>query len=153
RPGDVDPGHFADRLRRLLAEVLQRRRGDPVGRADVEIAGEECQVARRDLAQDRKFDAIEIGPARFPIIRVLAELDVFVWFELDEFKRAGADRFLPHLTRRHVAWVDRRPSRGEERQQPGLWLLKAKTNLVVAIGGDRLDIAVPGLPRIDAQLV
>src|SRR5437762_13677870 len=106
RAGDIDPGHFANCLRRLLSEILQGRRGNAIGRADIEISGEEGQVAWRDLAQYRKLDAIEIGSARFPVIRVFRELDVFVRLELDEFERTGADRLLPYLTRRHMAWVD-----------------------------------------------
>src|SRR5438045_9716281 len=112
--GDIDTGHFANRLRRLLSEILQGRRGNAVGRADIEIAGEEGQIARRDLAQDRKLDAVEIGPARFPVTRVFRELDVFVRLELKEFERTGDDRRLPYPKRRHMAWVDWSPSSGDQ---------------------------------------
>ena len=82
------------------------------------------------------FDAVEIGPARLPVIRVARHRDVFVRLELDEFERAGADRMAAHLARRHVAGIDRRLARGEQRDQVGLRPLQVEGDLVVAVGGD-----------------
>ena len=39
-----------------------------------------------------EVDAVEIGPARLPVVRVPRELDRLVGLELDKLERAGADR-------------------------------------------------------------
>ena len=98
---DVRDEHVADRLRHLALDVLQLRHRD--AEIDVFVAGEERQQPRRDVGDDAVFDAVEIGLARFPVIRVADHRDRLVRLELDEFERPGADRMLPHLRRRDVA--------------------------------------------------
>src|SRR5215471_17041811 len=44
-----------------------------------------ASVCRRHVLDDREFDAVEIGPAGFPVIRVLRHPNEFVGLELDEF--------------------------------------------------------------------
>jgi hypothetical protein len=48
----------------------------------------------------RAIDAVEIGPARLPIIGVAGQFDRLVRLEFDEFEGARTDRVLPHLARR-----------------------------------------------------
>ena len=142
--------HVADRLRRLALQVLQQR---DRGEDEIELAGGEGQEPRRRIGDDRILDAVEIGPARLPVIRVTGHPDVLVRLVLDEFERAGADRVLAHLRRRDMARIDRRLARGEQRDQIGLRPLQVKGDLVVAVGRDLLDVAIPRLARIDPELV
>src|SRR6516225_5669482 len=91
------PGAVADRIRQLAHDVLYHRRREPAG--DIEFAGGERQYRGRRVADDCEVDGVEVGPVRFPIIRIAHQLDVFVGFELDKFERPGADRALAHLVR------------------------------------------------------
>ena len=93
------------------------------------------------------------GRSCLPVIRVAGHRDVLVGLVFDEFERAGADRVLPHLRSRNVAGIDRRLARGEQRDQVGLRPLQMEGDLVIAVGRDVLDVAVPGLARVDAELV
>src|SRR6516165_4932346 len=97
---------FADRLRRLSLEILQCRDAH-IQRNHVKLPGKKGQVARTGFAHDRVFDAVEVRPARFPVMRVFRHFDLFVMLERDEFERAGTDRMLAHLARRHMAGIDR----------------------------------------------
>src|SRR5262249_38931864 len=115
-------------------------------------AGNKGQDRGRAVAQDRVFDRIEIGYARLPVVRVLYDLYEFIRLELDEFERARADRMLAHLRRRDVAGVDRRHTRGEQRDERRLGSFQYKCRLVIAIGVDLGEIVVPGLARVDPQL-
>ena len=110
-------------------------------------------MPRRRVADDRILDAVEIGAARFPVIRVADDLDVLVRLVLDEFERPGTDRVLAHLRRRDMTRIDGRLTRGEQRDQIGLRPLQVKRDLVIAVGGDLVDIAVPRLARVDPELV
>ena len=65
-----------------------------IGPGQVELAGDKAEDRRRAVGDDRVFDAVEIGPALLPVIRVAHELDQFIRLEFDEFERAGADRML-----------------------------------------------------------
>ncbi len=56
-----------------------------------------------------------------------------------------------HLRHRHVAGIDRRVARGEQRQDRGLRPLEVQHHLVIAVGRGALDIAVPGLARVAPQ--
>ena len=149
---DIGRGHHAVRLRQLALDVLQQRYRRAVGRDDVVLAGDERQVARRAVRHDLPLDAVEIRPAGLPVIRVLRGLDDFVRPELDKFEGAGADRVSAHLPRRHMARIDRRPARGQQRQQRRLRPLQVEGGLVVAVGGDFFEVEVPALARVDAQL-
>ena len=60
---------------------------------------------------------------------------------------------LPHLRRRDVARIDRRPSRRQHRQQGRLRPLQMKRDLVIAVGRHLRDIVEPGLARVDAQFL
>jgi hypothetical protein len=101
------------------------------------------QVAGSAFAHNRVFDAIEIGSVRLPVIGIAGDLDVFVRLELDKFEWAGADRVLPHLARRHMAGIDRRPPGGQQRQQIGLRLLELEADLEVTPGGYFGNIVIP----------
>src|SRR5919109_1087176 len=98
------------------------------------------------------FDAVEIRPARLPVIRVTRRAHDLVRLELDEFERTGPDRMAAHLGWRDVARIDRRPPGCEQRKQRWLRPLQMKGDLVIAAGGHPLYIRVPGLARIDAEL-
>ena len=142
--------HVADRLRHLVLDVLQLRHRH--AEIDVLLAGHERQQPGRDVLDDPVFDAVEIGPPRFPVIRVAGHRDRLVRLELDEFERPGADRMLPHLRRRYVARIDRRPAGRQHRQQRRLRPLQVKGDLVVAVGRHLRHIVEPGFARVDAQL-
>src|SRR6266852_4436047 len=108
------------------------------------------QYRRREIADDRILDAVEIRPALLPVIRVLCHLDVFVGLELNEFKRAGADRMAAHIARRHVAGIDRREPRGEQRDKSRLRPLQMKGDFVITIGGHTAEVPVPRFAGIYA---
>ena len=95
-------------LRRLLFHVLEERDCDLVGKGQVELTGDEGEDRGRAVRNDRVFDAVEIGPPRFPIIGISDQLDPFIRLELDEFERAGADRMLPNVAWRDMTRIDRR---------------------------------------------
>src|SRR5580704_13181253 len=107
------------------------------------------EVGRR--FPDHVFDAVEIRPARLPVIRVAGELDVLVRLVVDEFEWAGADRMLAHGAWRDMARIDRGISRGEQRQQGRLWPLQMQYRFVFA-GRRFRDIDPPGLAIIEAKL-
>src|SRR5271169_2481425 len=132
----------------LSLDVLKLRKGD--AEIDVGLAGDETQEARRYIPDDRPFNAVDIGSARFPVIGAAGERDRLVWLKLDEFERAGADRMLPHVARRHMTGVDRRPSRCQQGQKRGLRPLEVKGDLEIAVGGYGIEIVVPGFARVDA---
>jgi hypothetical protein len=111
------------------------------------------QERRRRVLDDRVLDAVEIGQARLPVIRVLRDLDALVRLELDELERAGADRVLPHLCRRHVARVDRREAVGNQVEECRLRPLQMKGDLVIAVGGKAIEVLEAGLSRVDPELV
>jgi len=89
--------HIADRLRRLVLEVLQQR--DCHAEDLIETAGGEPQDAGRQARDDRPVDAIEVGPARFPVLRVPGDSDPLVWPEFNEFERASANWMGAHVAR------------------------------------------------------
>src|SRR5947199_3326179 len=93
-----------------------------------------------------------MGPSLFPVIGVSGHLDVLVWFELGEFERAGADRMTAHLAWCDMAGIDRRPARGEHCHEGGLRPFQTKGDLVIAVGGDIFEIAIPRLAGIETQL-
>ena len=137
---DIGRVKLADRLRRLARQVLgQRHRQAAEG--DVELPADERQYRRRDVLDYRVFDAVEVRALRLPVIAIARDRDPFVWLELDEFERAGADRMLAHLPWRHMAGVDRRKPGGEQREQRRLRPLQAKRDLMIAICGDLPEIA------------
>ena len=58
---------------------------------------------------------------------------------------------LPHLARRDMARVDRRPPGSQQREEGRLRPLQMKGDLVVTIRGDLAEVPVPGFARIDAK--
>ena len=136
----------------LLMSLQQGNRHLP-GEGDVEAARDEAQHRGRAVGHDGELDAVEIGPALPPVVGVPRDLDALVLLEFDELEGAGADRLGAHLRRRHVAGIDRREAGGEQRQDRGLRPLEMDRDLVVAVGGDALDVAVPRLARVAAQLL
>ncbi len=107
----------------------------------------------RAVRDDRVFDAVEIGPILFPIVRIAGHRDQLVRLELDEFERAGPDRMAAHFCRRHVAGIDRRIARREQRDQRRLRPFEVEDRLVIARRRNLLDVMVPFLARIDPQPV
>ena len=118
--------HLADRLRRLLLEVLQRRDRHAVARMASNLPAKKARLRGAVSLHDREFDAVEIRPALLPVIRVLRHLDVLVRLELDEFERPGADRVLPHLAR---------PGRGRDRSATSPRRAAPATPAAAASGG------------------
>ena len=110
------------------------------------------RIAVERPATMRDFDAVEIGLALLPVVRVAHQLACSLLLELGELERPGADRLGAHLGGRDVAGIDRAVARGEQHQQRRLRLLEVEGRLVVAVGRDLLEIAVPGRARILAQL-
>ena len=145
--------HGALRLRRVAADVLQQRHRDVGREGHVELAAGEGQHAGRAVGDDGVFDAVEIGPPRLPVVGVLRELDALVHLELDELERARADRLAAHVRDRHMAGIDRRVARGEQRQQRGLAVLEMEGRVEIAVGRHLLDIAPPCRARVAPQLV
>src|SRR6202011_4336407 len=86
---------LADRLRRLALDILQQRYRHAGDR--VELPGNEAQYSRRDTWYYRILDAVEIGSAVLPVIRISGYPDQFIGFEFDEFEGAGADRSSAHV--------------------------------------------------------
>src|SRR5215469_4342261 len=111
------------------------------------------RIYRRPVRRHGIFDAVEVRPAALPVIRIARHLDMLIRLELDEFERAGADRMLAHLPWRHVAGVDWRVSRGEQRDDRRLWPFQTEGRSKIAIGGDLVEVLVPGLAGIRAQLL
>ena len=149
---DAALAHGAQRLGRVVLDVLQERHRDVGREGHVELAGGEGQHARRPVGHDGELDGVEIGQALLPVVGVLHQLDALVHPELGELERAGADRLAPHLVDRHVAGIDRRVARGEQRQQRGLRRLEMERRHGVAVGGDLLDIGPPRRARIAPEL-
>ena len=143
--------HRADRLRRLARKIPQQRDRHPEDL--IERTGDKSQDARRKARDDRPLDAVEIGPARLPVIGVSRHPDVFVRLEFDEFEWAGADRMLAHVARRDVTRIDRRPARGQQRQERRLWAVQTEGDLIVAVDTDLVEVAVPRLARIEAKFL
>src|SRR6266446_8677554 len=59
---------------------------------------------------------------------------------------------LAHFLRRHMAGIDRRISRSEQGDQGQLRLLQMKSRLVISVGGDPIEVPIPRLARVDAEL-
>jgi len=102
---------------------------------------------------DRVFDAVQIWQPRFPIIRVADHGDALVGFEFAEFKRAGPNRVLPHLSRRDMAGIDWRKPAGKKHRKCRLRPLQMKGHLVIAVGGDLFKVLVAGPARVYAKLL
>src|SRR6516164_8953662 len=124
-----------------------------IRRSQVDLAGEEGQNPGRYVLDDRILDTVEIRPVLFPVIGISGHLDRLVGLELDEFERARADRVATHVARTDVAGIDRREPGGEQRDKGRLRALQAECHFVIAVGGDLVEVAVPGFARIDAKLV
>src|SRR5712691_6072161 len=103
---------LAERLRRLLLDVLHQRHGDAERERQIELAGDEAEHRRRAVLNDGPFNTVKVGASLFPILWISFEPYVLVRLVLDEFERPGADRMLPHVLGRDVTRVDRRVARG-----------------------------------------
>ena len=150
---DVVRLDHANRVRRLRLDVLEQRDRHFGRERHVELAGDEAEDRGRAVRDDGEFDAVEMRQALLEVVRVLRELDRFVGLELDELERAGADRLGAHVARRDVAGIDRRIAGGEQRQQRRLRPLQIERGLEIAVGGDVVDLIVPGLARVLAELL
>src|SRR6516165_845236 len=87
--------------------------------------------------------------SRLPVIRVAHYLDGFVRPELGKLEWAGADRMQPHLLRRDVARIDRRPPGRQHRQERRLRPVQMEGDLVIAFGCHLRHIAQPRFARVD----
>src|SRR5713101_2655082 len=150
---DAERHQLADRLRHLALQVPEQRHLEAIEEGHIKLPGNKCQRRGRLVAYDRIFDAIEIRPARFPVIRVSRHPYPFVRLEFDEFEWAGADRSLAHVARLDVAGIDRRIPTGESRKKARLWPLQMEGNFVIATGGDCFEVPPPGFARIDPELL
>jgi len=65
----------------------------------IETTGDKPQDAGRQARDDPLLNAVEIGPARFPVLWVPGDPDPLVRPEFDEFERASADRMRAHVAR------------------------------------------------------
>src|SRR5262249_41370051 len=80
-------------------------------------------------------------------------LDPLVRLELDEFERASTDRMTAHVARRYVAGVDRREPGSEQCDKSRLRPPQTKGDLIVAVGRDLFEVAIPCLTRIETKFV
>src|ERR1700730_8382902 len=92
-------------------------------------------------------------PSLLQVIWISCDLDILVRLKRDEFERAGADRVLAHVACRHMAGIDRREPGSESREKGWLRPLQVEGDLVVAACGDPLEVPIPGLAGVDAELV
>ena len=145
--------HLADRIRRLALDVARRLQGDLIGEAHVELAGDKRECLGRPVRDDRPLDAIEVGPAGLPVVRVLDHPDVFVWLEFGEFEGPGTDRVGAHVARIDMARIDRRHTARQQHQKRRLRALQHKRHRVIAFRHDVFEVAVPGLARVEPQLL
>ena len=151
--GDVGLLEHAHRVGRLRLHVLQQRDRDLGREGDVELAGDEAEDRGRAVRHDRVFDAVEIGQALLPVVRVLRQLDRLVLLQLDELERPGADRIGALRRRRDVAGIDRRVAGREHREDRRLRARQMERRLQVAFGRDFLDVGEPVLARVLAEAV
>src|SRR6516164_7281409 len=146
--------YFADRIRHLALYLVQQRNCQTDrNKGRVEFSSGEAQYRCRKVLDDGIFNPVEIRAVGFPVIWIARYRYAFVRFELDKFERAGADRMLPHLPRRHVTGVDRRKSVSEQHRQCRLRPLEMKGDLIIAVGGDPIEVAIRGFPGIDPKLL
>src|SRR5215471_3362076 len=66
-----------------------------------------AQHTCRDVLDDLILDAVEVGPALLPVVRVSRDFDRLVRLEFDKFERAGADGIGAHIARADMAGIDR----------------------------------------------
>src|ERR1700726_1805091 len=97
--------HIADRLRQLCLHILQLRHRD--AEIDVLLPRDEREKPGRYVLDDPVLDAVEVGPSRFPVIRVACQRNRLVRLEFAEFEWPGADRMLTHLRRGYVTRINR----------------------------------------------
>src|SRR5262249_50681237 len=119
----------------------------------VEFTGGKSEDRSGRVGHKRVFDRVEVRAPRLPIIGVADYLDRFIGFELDKLERASADRMGAHVARADVTGVDRRPARSEQCYEGDLRPLEAERDLMVTVGGDLFEVAVPGFARVDTQLL
>ena len=144
---------LANRLRLLALDVLQQRDGHLVGKGHVELAGDKGQQRRRAVRDDRPFDAVEIGPARLPVIRVAGQPDQLVRLVRDEFERPGADRMLAHVAA--AAHGRDRPAnirRPAARSRPAAAASDGRSPRRSPLAVTRSRFQYHDLARIDAEL-
>src|SRR5262249_17977072 len=135
---------LASRLRHLISYVPEQWDRHLIGKGHVEFAGNKAEDRGRAVCDDRVFDAVEVRPVRFPVIRISRHRDPFGWLDLDEVERAGADRVLTHVARRDMAGIHRREPGCEKRSKGRLRSLQMKGRLVCSIGSDMVQVMVPG---------
>src|SRR6202030_4796398 len=101
-------------FRVLPLGVFQERHLQKERRGYVNLAGDKGQDPGRRVSDDGILDAVEIGPALLPVLRVPGDPDHLVGLELDKFEGASADRMRADVARRYWAGLDRRKPRGEQ---------------------------------------
>ena len=151
--GDVGRHQLADGLRRLRLDVLEQRDRHVGRERHVELAGHERQDAGRAVLDHLPVDAVEIGLALLPVVRVAHELHRLAALELDELERPRADRIGAHVLGRDVAGIDRGVARGEQRDERGLRPVENEGDLVVAVDRHVLEVVPPDGARVLAEVV
>ena len=144
-----------DLVVRILAQphrVAQQRQN-----GDVEAAAFELGGHRLRIGEDADPDAVQIGLAGLPVVRVLLERDVVALDPFDERERTGADRLV--LLGRGL-WIDQvGPGQDVEQRWPGLGRVKHHGVCVGSL--DRLqrgeevglDTTVDFTVRLDAVVI
>ena len=144
---------LANRFRRLRFHILEQAHTDVGRKGDIEFTGLEGEHARRQAVDDSESDFIQIRAVFFPVVGIADETDRFSALELDEFERTGANRPGAHRRLRNVAGIYGRKSAGEQHGQARLRLAQFERGLVVAIDRDVLELRVPDLARVAAEIV
>src|SRR5436305_1506321 len=143
---------IADRIRCFLLYLPHQRRRYPERKRHVELAGIEGEYRRRAISNYRPFDAVEIRTSGFPVLFVPDELDRLIRLIGNKFEWSGADRVSPHAVGRYVTRIDRRITGGKQGKNGRLRSLQVERK-AIALGADRVEVVVPGLARVGAQLV
>ena len=117
----------------------------------VELAADKGQQCGRAVGNDGVLDAIQKWPVRLPVIGVTGQPNRFVAPEFDEPERPGADRMRPHFGRRHMAGVDHRVARRQQRQHRRLRPVQPERHAEIAVGNDLFQVVIPTVTRVGAQ--
>ena len=120
---------------RLRLHVLQQRNGHIHIKGEVEFARDKGQNPCRTAFDNGPIDAVKMGQALFPVVLVLDEFHMLVLFQADE-----------------LAGIDRRIAARQQCHERGLLAFQMEGRLVIVIGGDLVQVLVPGFARVLAQL-
>jgi hypothetical protein len=139
-------------LRHGRLHLVGDRLGPLTGEGDVEATGLERRVLRPALHDDHVADAVEIRPALDEVIGILHQLDVLTPLPLLELERPGPDTARAHLGGGDVGGIHRRVPGREHEEQRRLRPLEMEDDGVRIRRLDVVDVGVPVLARVEAQL-